>query len=116
MRRVVALIVLVFGLGIAAQMPASAFGVFEGLTLKPSDFDIFMPQAQALVREGKALDESKWSNPASGNSGLLRILNVNQGSSGPCKELELIFSLSGQSDLKRYVLTYCQQPDGSWKT
>lgn len=115
MKRVLALVALVLGLTVTA-LPASAFGVFESMTLKPGDFDIFTPMAQDLVRNGKALDEAKWSNPDSGNSGVMRILNVTQGASGPCKELEMIFVMKGQADAKRYVLTYCQQPDGSWKT
>lgn len=116
MKRLFALAALVLGLTLATQTPASAFGVLEGLTLQSSDFDIFMPQATTLVKDGKALDEQSWSNAKSGNSGLLRILNVTQGASGPCKELELIFNLKGQADLKRYVITYCQQADGSWKS
>lgn len=115
MKRLAVLFVLVLGFASGGPASVSAFGVFPDLTLDSSDFDIFGAEIQTLLDEYEPVAERRWSNPKSGNAGIIQLTDMKSGPTGPCKTLQLFFKLKNQADLRHYTLTYCKQADGSWK-
>jgi surface antigen len=57
-----------------------------------------------------------WSNPASGNSGTVRLLDVFHRQGRRCEHIEYRnIPAEKARPTERLVMTSCLQPDGSWK-
>ncbi|HWL83211.1 MAG TPA: hypothetical protein VNR89_19850 [Roseomonas sp.] len=54
-----------------------------------------------------------WTNPATGRSGNITLLDTSQGRRGPCRRLQ--FEVTGREDATSYVFKLCQVSGGQWK-
>ena len=56
-----------------------------------------------------------WSNPRSGTSGKVTLLQTFRADNMACRKLRYEFSNPRQADGATYVLDSCRLPDGQWK-
>jgi surface antigen len=112
------LVILVIALVLSfAAAPAEAVQKWLGFLPPLTDED--MALAQNAAREGMAGQPEgtklEWSNPESGNSGTVTLLQRYEVDQRECRKLEHGLKIKGESDRRIYIVTICLQPDGSWK-
>ena len=56
-----------------------------------------------------------WSNPKSGNSGTITVVDSYQRQGNACHKLRYDMRLKLRSGVRTYTLSWCHMPDGSWK-
>jgi len=115
-RAVKALIGIVVGLG-AASAEAQLFPTWEThITLTQQDLDMIHNAVTDEVH-GKAVGTTAtWSNPASGNSGSVKLLRKLALKGQNCEEVEYTASTKGPPVYtEHYHFTSCLQLDGTWK-
>jgi surface antigen len=58
---------------------------------------------------------NKWSNPKSGNRGIVILRRVFAQDNLNCQENEHLLQIAGEQSARRYTVTICKYPDGTWK-
>ena len=56
-----------------------------------------------------------WSNPKSGNSGTVTVVDSFQRQGNACHKLRYNIRLKVRPGTRTYMLNWCHLPDGSWK-
>src|SRR5215471_4852475 len=112
-KTLVAIAVLV----IAGSADAQLFPTWEThITLMQQDLDMIHGAVTNQVHGKLVGTAASWSNPASGNSGSIRLIKKLTRSSQQCEEIEYIASSKGPPVYtEHYHFTSCLQPDGTWK-
>lgn len=57
----------------------------------------------------------KWSNPATGNSGTVSLMQVFEKDGMPCRKLRHNIKIQGQKDPVVYIFSRCRMKSGEWK-
>ena len=111
------LVVLVLGLLCAQAALAQVNPFGDSLDLKDSDVAMLQAAASALFRNDKAQigQTESWSNPKTGNSGAVSLLELFEHAGMPCKRLQHSIKQKGRADLIIYQFARCRTADGSWK-
>ena len=106
---------LCLGLQSAHAQPVGSFWE-SNVTLTQADLDMITGDLAKQIH-GKQLGvTASWNNPASGNSGTVKLLKILTREGRRCEEIEYRISPPEKAmPSDRYVLTSCMQPDGSWK-
>ena len=111
------LVVLTVGV-LWAQTTAAQVNPFgDSLDLKDSDIAMLQAAASALFQDDKAaIGQTKsWSNPKTGNSGTVSLLELFEHAGMPCKRLQHSIKQKGRADQIIYQFARCRVGDGSWK-
>jgi hypothetical protein len=97
-----------------AQMLGPAWETY--VTLTQADMDMIKVAVTQQVH-GKQLGTTvSWRNPASGNYGTVRLLNVFAREGRRCEAIEYVMRPPQQAmPGDRFVFNSCVQPDGTWK-
>ena len=103
-----------------AWLPAQAqylgFGVQTNLELTKQDLDIIRQTVNGQVHGKPVGTTAKWSNPASGNSGKIRLVKKFARNNQQCETLDYrLLSKRRPTGPEHYVLSSCLQPDGEWR-
>jgi surface antigen len=98
-----------------ATAQVNPFG--DSLDLKESDVAMLQAAASALFEDDKAqVGQTKtWSNPETGNSGAVSLLQLFEHASMPCKRLQHTIRQKGHADQSTYRFARCRAADGTWK-
>jgi surface antigen len=110
------LVAIVFGL-IAASAQAQLFPTWEThITLTQQDLDMIHSTVTNQVHGKPVGTTASWSNPASGNSGSIKLIKKLTRQNQQCEEIEYIARSKGPPVYtEHYHFTSCLQPDGTWK-
>ncbi len=86
------------------------------VTLTRADLDMIETTLAEQIHGKPAGTKAKWSDPASGNSGTIKLLKISELDGHRCEEI-LYWNRSGEQWMPpdRFKLTSCRQPDGAWK-
>lgn len=115
-RSVNALFPILVGLATASAQ-AQLLPTWEtNIVLTQQDLDMIHSAVTNQVH-GKPLGTvASWSNPASGNSGSLKLVKKLVLKNQRCEEVEYTVRSGGSPPYsEHYHLTSCLQPDGTWK-
>jgi len=115
-RAVKALIAIVFGL-VAGSAEAQLFPTWEThITLTQQDLDMIHNAVTSEVHGKPVGTKAAWSNPASGNSGTIKLLRKLVLNAQQCEEIRYLVRTKGPPVYtEHYRFTSCLQPDGAWK-
>ena len=104
---------LLWPLATAAQV--NPFG--DSLDLKDADIAMLQAAASTLFQNDEARigQTETWSNPKTGNSGAVSLLEVFKRSGMPCKRVQHSIKQKGRTDQIIYQFARCRAADGSWK-
>jgi surface antigen len=100
---------------LASALPANAAAYFLSRNaphLTAEDTRMIEQAIYGALGEGKTGAKAEWANSATGRAGQASVLQVSTKATMPCGSVEHIFTKGGG---ERFVLSYCRQPDGSWK-
>jgi surface antigen len=110
--------VLIPGIGlVAASAQAQLPPTWEThIVLSQQDLDLIHRAVTNQV-QGKAVGTTaSWSNPASGNSGFIKLSKKLARKNEQCEEIEYTVRSGGPTVYtEHYHFTSCLQPDGAWK-
>lgn len=89
----------------------------DSLDLKESDIAMLRAAASALFQDDNARvgQTESWSNPKTGNSGAVSLLQLFEHAGMPCKRLQHSIKQKGRTDRITYQFARCRAGDGSWK-
>jgi surface antigen len=111
--------VLPFALLLAFQSAEAQLlgGLWEtNVTLTRADLDMIRTTLINKIHGNPSGTSAAWSDPASGNSGTIKLLNVSERQGQRCEQIEYRnYPRDKWRPSDRFVLTSCRQPDGSWK-
>ena len=115
-RAVKALIAIVFGL-VAGSAEAQLFPTWEThITLTQQDLDMIHNAVTNEVHGKPIGTTASWSNPASGNSGSIKLVKKLVLNRQQCEEIEYTARTKGPPIYtEHYHFTSCLQLDGTWK-
>jgi hypothetical protein len=100
--------------GAQAQMLGPAWETNVSLTR--DDMDMIKAAVTQQVHGKPVRTTVSWSNPASGNSGTIRLLRVFEREGLRCEEIEYVLRPPLPAmPTDRFVFTSCLRPDGTWK-
>ena len=86
------------------------------ITLTQQDLDMIHNAVTGQIHGKPVGTTASWSNPASGNSGTVRLAKKLVQNNQKCEEIEYIVRSGGTpSYSEHYHFTSCLQPDGTWK-
>jgi surface antigen len=110
---------LPFALFVAVQ-PAQAqlLGTLweTNVTLTRADLDLIQATLAHQIHGKPAGTSASWSDPSSGNSGTITLLQVVERNGQRCEQIQYRnFPRDKWRPSDRFVLTSCRQPDGIWK-
>lgn len=113
--KVIALVAAVL-VWLPAQAQYLGLGVETGIELTKQDLDIIRLTVNGQVH-GRPVDTTaKWSNPASGNSGKVRLVKKFTRNKQQCETLDYrLVAKRKPGTPEHYVLSSCLQPDGQWR-
>lgn len=103
---------------------AATAGYGQGLTgpwrettpLTTQDRQVIANTVQTQIHGKPPNTTAAWSNPQSGHSGTITLLNKTTYRGLPCERIAYrIMEPGGRAQHGRYVFTSCLLPDGSWK-
>jgi surface antigen len=115
-RRAVALGVVMIGSALGASAHAQPMmNPLRQLALTSEDFAMVGEAVTGLYDAGKIGVAQTWSNPKSGNSGSVKILDTFEYQGLPCRTIEHTLRIRRQADPKQVVLKTCRDTDGVWK-
>ena len=116
LRQAVALGAVVTGISLAAAAVAQPMmNPLRQLALSSEDFAMAGEAVNSLYDAKKIGVTQTWSNPKSGNSGSVKILDTFEYQGLPCRTTEHIVKIRRQADPKKVVLKTCRDTDGVWK-
>ncbi len=112
---VVALVVLSFSSLAAAQM--NPFGQ-SGFTIDDADLQAMSTVSAPLYADPPPAAGTKveWSNPDSGNSGIVTLVEAFEHQGLPCRKLHYSFKIKNVSTDFSFIQDRCQVKSGDWKT
>jgi hypothetical protein len=97
-----------------AQQPWS--WMETNVTLTQADLEMIKSTLAQQIHNRMIGTSASWSNPVSGNSGTVTLLQILARDGQRCEQIEYRMNppqKAGPSD--RFVLTSCRQSDGAWK-
>lgn len=111
---------IALGCGLFLGATAHAQGLFlpwDTMTpLTDEDRAIIVRTVQQKIHGQRPGTVASWSNPASGHSGTITLLNKLTRHYLPCERIEYKTLEPERRQLhSRYVFTSCRLPDGTWK-
>jgi hypothetical protein len=57
----------------------------------------------------------EWSNPDSGNSGTVTLLQTFTNKDRPCEQILYVFNIKGETSPRNYTLVWCEVSKGEWR-
>ena len=107
----------VAGLMIAGAAQAQLLPTWEtNITLTQQDLDMIHGAVTNQVHGKPVGTTASWSNPASGNSGSIKLVKKLTRNNQRCEDLEYTVRSGGTPIYtEHYHFTSCLQPDGTWK-
>jgi surface antigen len=115
-RQAVALGAAMMSLGLCAAAHAQPMmNPLRQLALSTEDFAMVGQAVDGLYDAGKIGVAQTWSNPESGNSGSVKIVDTFEYQGLPCRTVEHTVKIRRQADPKQVVLKTCRDKDGAWK-
>ena len=97
----------------AAQISPLGPGAFS---VPPADLPV------AREAEAKLYDPAtkvgaieKWSNPKTGDNGSVTLISAFDRQGQTCRRIAHVIKVRGEKVERQFVISRCQQPDGSWK-
>lgn len=97
----------------AGVLLGSLVGAELGRSLDKADM-IFAQQATQQAHSAPIGESVAWSNPESGNAGVITPVRDGQSSAGRyCREYQQSITIGGRQE--QGVGTACQNPDGTWE-
>ena len=98
-----------------AEAQVNPFG--DSLDLKDSDVALLQAAASTLFQDDHARigQTETWSNPETGNSGTVSLLQLFEHAGMPCRRLRHHIKQRGHADQITYQFARCRTSDGSWK-
>jgi surface antigen len=105
------------GLIVAASAQAQLLPTWEThIILTQPDLDMIHSAVTNQIHGKPAGTTASWSNPASGNSGSIRLVKKSARKNQQCEEIEYTVRSKGPPVYtEHYQFTSCLQPDGNWK-
>ena len=102
---------------IAASAQAQLLPTWEThIVLSQQDLDMIHGAVTNQIHGKPAGTAASWSNPASGNSGIVKLDKRLTRKNQQCEEIEYTVRSGGPSVYtEHYHFTSCLQPDGTWK-
>jgi surface antigen len=107
----------VAGLMIAGAAQAQLLPTWEtNVTLTQQDLDMIHGAVTSQVHGKPVGTTASWSNPASGNSGSIKLVKKLSRNNQRCEDIEYTVRSGGTPIYsEHYHFTSCLQPDGTWK-
>jgi surface antigen len=102
---------------LAASAQAQLLPTWEtNIVLSQQDLDLIHGAVSNQIHGKPVGTTASWSNPASGNSGLIKLGKKLARKSQQCEEIEYTVRSGGAPVYtEHYHFTSCLQPDGAWK-
>jgi surface antigen len=102
---------------IAASAQAQLLPTWEThVVLSQQDLDMIHGAVTNQIHGKPAGTAASWSNPASGNSGVVKLDKRLTRKNQQCEQIEYTVRSGGPSVYtEHYHFTSCLQPDGTWK-
>jgi len=112
-----AIIPFIAGVTLAASAQAQLLPTWEThVTLSQQDLDMIRGAVTNEVHGKSVGTTASWSNPASGNSGSIRLVKKLTRQSPHCEDIEYLVRSGGTPVYtEHYHFISCLQPDGAWK-
>jgi surface antigen len=99
-----------------AQAQYLGLGIETAVELTKQDLDIIRQTVNAQVHGKLVGTTARWSNPASGNSGKIRLVKKFTRENQECETLDYrLVTTRKPAGPEHYVLRSCLQPDGQWR-
>jgi surface antigen len=99
-----------------AQAQYLGLGIETNIELTKQDLAIIRHTVDQQVHGKPVGTTAKWSNPASGNSGKIRLAEKFTRNNQQCETLDYrLVTKRSPSAPEHYVLKSCLQPDGQWR-
>jgi surface antigen len=99
-----------------AQAQLLGLGIETNITLTRQDLDIIRQTVAGQVHGKPVGTTAKWSNPASGNSGKIRLVRKFTRNNQQCETLDYRLATTRRpAGPEHYRLSSCLQPDGQWQ-
>lgn len=110
-------VTFVTGVMIAGAAQAQLLPSWEThITLTQQDLDMIHGAVTNDVHGKPVGTTASWSNPASGNSGSIKLVKRLTRKTQQCEDIEYTVRSGGPpAYTEHYHFTSCLQPDGSWK-
>ena len=110
-------VTFVAGLMIAGSAQAQLLPTWEThITLTQQDLDMIRGAVTHEVHGKLVGTTASWSNPASGNTGAIKLVKKLTWKNQQCEDIEYTVRSGGTPVYtEHYHFTSCLQPDGSWK-
>ena len=110
------LIPTIAGLMVAGTVQAQLLPTWEShITLTQQDMEMIHNAVTNQIH-GKAVGTAaSWSNPASQNSGSIRLVKKLVRKGQQCEDIDYTVRSGAPVYTEHYHLTSCLQPDGTWK-
>lgn len=107
----------VAGLMLAGAAGAQLLPTWEThITLTQQDLDMIRDAVTNQVHGKPVGTTTTWSNPASGNSGSIKLVKKLARKNQPCEDIQYIVRSGGTpAYTEHYHFISCLQPDGTWK-
>jgi surface antigen len=107
----------VAGVMIAVSAQAQLLPTWEThVVLSQQDLDMIHNAVTNQIHGKPAGTAASWSNPASGNSGSIKLGKKLARKNQQCEEIEYTVRSGGTPVYtEHYHFTSCRQPDGTWK-
>ena len=108
---------IVVGLIVAGAAEAQLLPTWEtSVTLTQQDLDLIHGAVTNQIHGKPAGTTASWSNPASGNSGSIKLVRKLARKNLRCEDIEYMVRSGGTPIYsEHYHFTSCLQPDGTWK-
>jgi len=108
---------LLAGLMIAGAAEAQLLPTWgTSVTLTQQDLDLIHGAVTNQIHGKPAGTTASWSNPASGNSGSIKLVRKLARKNLRCEDIEYMVRSGGTPIYsEHYHFTSCLQPDGTWK-
>jgi surface antigen len=113
--KIIVLIAAVF-VCLPGQAQFLGLGMETNIALTKQDLVIIRETVVGQVHGKPVGTTAKWSNPASGNSGKIRLVKKFMRNNQQCETLDYRLVTSRiPAGPEHYVLSSCLQPDGQWR-
>jgi surface antigen len=81
---------------------------------KESDWDLFKAEMRQALEEGADGERFDWSNPKTGNSGSIRVLETTQAEGETCRKAAFR-NVTAKGTRGQSVHYLCRQENGAWQ-
>jgi len=99
-------------------MTGDSVGLMQELNLDERDRTLASESQTALLADAAAVPGTHvaWSNPQSGNSGMIVLIKTFDYDGLPCRGMEHRIKQKGMADPLNFRIAKCLTADGAWKT